>query len=96
MGFFCKFVRVIRVLQCALGMPASGYVISFFIVFGGGAMGVCRKFVLLGCSPVSFVHANFPSTRRSKLHNSMLMQWRCVRSEPRQSWSVHGPAAHPW
>jgi hypothetical protein len=37
-------------------MPASALVIPFFIVFGGSAVGLCRKFVLLGCFPMCIVH----------------------------------------
>jgi len=33
-------------------MPPSPYVIPFFVVFGGGAMGARRQFVLLGGSKV--------------------------------------------
>jgi transaldolase len=37
-------------------MPAFRYAVPFFIVFGGGTMGHCRKFVLLGGFPVRLVH----------------------------------------
>ena len=37
-------------------MPASLLIIPFLIVFGGGAMGTRRKFVLFGGFPVCVVH----------------------------------------
>jgi hypothetical protein len=55
-GFLGKFVRLIGVLERSLGMPSSGLVIPFFIVFGGCAMSLGRKFVLLGGFPVCLVH----------------------------------------
>jgi hypothetical protein len=54
--FLGEFVSAIGVLERSHGMPSSGFVISSFIVFGGGAMSARRKFVLLGGFPVCFVH----------------------------------------
>jgi hypothetical protein len=47
MGFLGELVGAIGVFQCPLRMPASRFVIPFFIVFGSSTMGACRKFVLL-------------------------------------------------
>jgi len=54
-SFHCQFVRLIRVLQCALRMPISSLVIPFFIMFGGCTVGLGRKFVLLGGSAMCLV-----------------------------------------
>jgi hypothetical protein len=56
MGFPGKFVSVFRVLQGSLRMPASLFIIPFFIVFGCSAMGAGGKFVLFGGFPVCVVH----------------------------------------
>jgi hypothetical protein len=65
-GFFGEFVGVIRVLQCSFRMPLSGFVVPFFIVFRGGAMGFRRKFMLLSGFPVCVVHFGvFPSSLSS-------------------------------
>ena len=48
MGFFCKLVGVICVFDGAFGMPASGFRITFFVVFGSRPMGACGELVLLG------------------------------------------------
>jgi hypothetical protein len=45
-------------------MPTSRLVIAFFIMFGGGTMGVCRQLMLLGGFAVCVVHSlqtNMPS-----------------------------------
>jgi hypothetical protein len=47
-GFLRKFVGLARVLQRSFRMPPSSFIIPFFIMFGSGAMGARRKFVLLG------------------------------------------------
>ena len=39
-GFFRKFVSVIGILHSPLQMPVSQFVFPFFIMFGGGSMGV--------------------------------------------------------
>jgi hypothetical protein len=41
-------------------MPVSQFVFPFFIVFGGRAMSVRRKFVLIGCLPVRVGHVFLP------------------------------------
>jgi hypothetical protein len=38
-------------------MPAFGYAVPFFVMFGGGTMGLRREFVVLGGSPVFLVHS---------------------------------------
>ena len=43
---------MIAVLQGSLRMPVSSFVFPFFVVFGGGAVGVRGKFMLLGGSAV--------------------------------------------
>ncbi len=59
MGFLGKFVGMIRIFQRTFGMPVSGGVVAFFIVFGSRTMGVRGPFVLFGCSAVRIVmHAN--------------------------------------
>jgi hypothetical protein len=55
-GFFCKFVSMIRVFKCSFGMPSSRVIVTFFVVFGGGTMSVRRKLVLLGGFQVRVVH----------------------------------------
>jgi hypothetical protein len=50
-------------------MPASSFVIPSFIVFGGSAMGLGRKFVLLGGLSVCFVH---DSSRGTLLNKGLL------------------------
>jgi hypothetical protein len=55
---------MIRVLQGSLRMPVSRVVIPFFVVFGGGAVGVRGKLVLLGgfaVGVVCVVHGVFSS-----------------------------------
>jgi hypothetical protein len=47
---------MIRVLQRSFRMPASGYGVLFFVMFGSSAMGLRREFVLLGGFPVFLVH----------------------------------------
>jgi hypothetical protein len=59
-------------------MPASRCLVALFIVFGGGAMGARRKFVLLGSFPVSVVHDVSPST--SYLHETV--QFRALAKGP--------------
>jgi len=44
-GFLGQLVRLIGVLQSALGMPVSRGVVPFFIVLRGGAVGFRREFV---------------------------------------------------
>jgi hypothetical protein len=50
---------VIRVLQSSGGVPAPAFVVSFFVMLGGGAMSIrsqfmllCGIFVMLGSLPV--------------------------------------------
>lgn len=50
MGLLGKFVGAVRILERAFGVPVSGRVIPFFVVLGGGSMGVCRPFVFLSRS----------------------------------------------
>jgi hypothetical protein len=60
MGFLCKLVSVIRVLQWLVpnaSRPLCG--IAFFVMFGSRAMGLRRKFVLLGGFPVRLVHRSW-------------------------------------
>jgi hypothetical protein len=47
---------MIGILEGSFRMPPSGFVIAFFMVFGGRAMGVRRQLVLLGGFPVGVVH----------------------------------------
>lgn len=56
MGFLGKFMSAIRVLQRTLGMPVPGLVIPFFVMLGGGAMGLRRPLVFLSCPSVKIVH----------------------------------------
>jgi len=58
-GFLCKFVGMIRILEGSFGMPFSAFVIAFFMVFGGSAMSARSKFVLLGGFAVCVVHSIF-------------------------------------
>ena len=51
---------MIGVLERSFGMPFSSFIVAFLIVFGGGAMSACRKFVLFGGLPVCFVHSFLP------------------------------------
>jgi hypothetical protein len=60
MGFLGELVGVIGVFQGSLGMPASGVVFAFFIVFGRSTMGLRCEFVLLGGLPVWIVHLRYP------------------------------------
>jgi hypothetical protein len=46
---------MIRVLQGSLRMPVSSFVFPFFVMFGGGTVGVRGKFMLLGGSTVAVV-----------------------------------------
>jgi hypothetical protein len=55
-GFLCEAESVTRVFQRSLRMPYSFGEIPFFIVLGSGAVGLRRKFVLLGRFPVRLVH----------------------------------------
>lgn len=57
MGFLGKFVGLVGVLQRSLRMPFPRFVISFFIMLCGRAMGPRCKFVQLGGLPVCVVHA---------------------------------------
>src|ERR1700722_3164998 len=59
-GFLCKFVSMIGVLQSPLQMPISQFVFPFFIMFGGRPMSVRSKFVLIGRLPVCVVHVFLP------------------------------------
>jgi hypothetical protein len=45
--FLCESIGVTGVFECSFGVPFSPVVVAFFIVFGGSAMGVRGKFVLL-------------------------------------------------
>jgi len=71
MGFLRELVSMIRILQRSLGMPGCGSVIALLVVFRRSAMGLCRKLVLLGGSPMFLVHgipsgdvnSPFPCTR---------------------------------
>jgi hypothetical protein len=56
MGLLGKTVSVIRILERPFRMPISRLVIAFFIVFGGGAVGMRRQFVLFSGLAMSFVH----------------------------------------
>ena len=56
MRFLCEFIGVIGVLECSFGVPFSPVVVAFFMVFGGSAMCVRGKFMLLGGLPVCVVH----------------------------------------
>jgi hypothetical protein len=56
MGFLGKLIGTVRILQGALGMPATRLVVAPFVVFGSGPMGVGRKLVLFGGSTMGFVH----------------------------------------
>ncbi len=49
-------VRMIGVLERPLGVPASGFVVAFFMMFGSRTVGMRRQFVLVGGLPVLFVH----------------------------------------
>jgi hypothetical protein len=60
MGFLGEFVSVIRILQRPFRMPLSYLVLTPLIVFGGGAMGVCSKLVLLGGFSVCVMHDFVP------------------------------------
>jgi hypothetical protein len=37
-------------------MPATRFIVPFFIVFGSRTMGACRKFMLLGGFPMGVAH----------------------------------------
>jgi hypothetical protein len=52
-------------LERSFGMPFPSFIVAFFVVFGGGAMSACRKFVLFGGLPVCFVHS-FLSLHRDR------------------------------
>jgi hypothetical protein len=54
--YLCEFIGLIRVLECSFGVPFSPFGVTFFIVFRGGAMRACRKFMPFGGLPVCFVH----------------------------------------
>jgi hypothetical protein len=54
-GFLGEFVSVIGKLECLFRTPAPRFLVPLFIMFGGNTMGVGRKFVLLGGSPVEVV-----------------------------------------
>jgi hypothetical protein len=47
MGLLSKLVGAIRIFQSALGMPVSRFVVSFFIVLRGSAMGLRCSFMFL-------------------------------------------------
>jgi hypothetical protein len=55
-SLFRELIGVFGILQRSLRVPASLVTLAFFIVFGGGAMGMCGKVVLLGSLPMCFVH----------------------------------------
>jgi hypothetical protein len=55
MGFLCKLVSVIGILQRSFRVPVCDNV-AFLVMFGGSMMGLRRKLVLLGGSPVCLVH----------------------------------------
>ena len=55
-GFLCKFVSLIRVLQRSFRMPGRGCVIPFFVMFRRSTVLVGRKFMLLSRFPVCVVH----------------------------------------
>jgi hypothetical protein len=54
--FLCEFIGVIGVLECSFGVPFPPVVVAFFIMFGGSAMCVRGKFVLLRSLYVCVVH----------------------------------------
>jgi hypothetical protein len=62
-GFLCELIGMVGVLERSFGMPSPSFIVAFFIVFGGGAMSACRKFVLFGGLPVCFVHSVLPLRR---------------------------------
>jgi len=94
---------VIGVLQRSFRMPSSRYVVPFFVMFGSSTMGLCRKFVLLGGSPVCPVHGVFScasavnspshlheadqSLRERKCLSGMALD-RCNLDEPVIGWPI--------
>jgi hypothetical protein len=56
MGLLGKTVSVISILKRPFCMPVSRVVFAFLIVFGGGAVGMRRQFVLFSGFPMLFVH----------------------------------------
>jgi|GEM_PF-6121144 len=54
-----KLVGAIRILQSSFCVPATPFVIPFFIVFGGSTVGACRKVMLLSRFPVCISHHHF-------------------------------------
>jgi hypothetical protein len=56
MSLLCQPVSLIGARECSFGMPPSGFVIPFFIVFGSRTMSLSGKFVLLRGFPVCVMH----------------------------------------
>ena len=82
MGFLCKLVSVIRVLQRSFRMPVCRCAIAFFVVFGSRTMGLRRKFVLLCGFSVCLVHGIFswernnpPASARGTPISSLILKW---------------------
>jgi len=70
-GLFCQLIRLTRIFECPFRVPYGIGEIPFFIMFGSGAMGLSRQFVLLGRLPVGFVHTRIvarhsPNSRQSR------------------------------
>jgi hypothetical protein len=57
MGFLCKFVSVIGIFQRSFRMSVCRRKVAFFVMFGGSAMGLRRKFVLLSRFSMGRVHS---------------------------------------
>ena len=64
MGFLCKLVSVIRVLQCSFRMPVRGCTIAIFVMLCSSPMCSRRKFVMLGGFPMRLVHIVLPPRKR--------------------------------
>jgi hypothetical protein len=39
-GFFGKLISAVRIFEGALGMPVTGLIVTLFVVFGSGPMGL--------------------------------------------------------
>jgi hypothetical protein len=80
-GFLGKLIGAIRIFKGALRMPVTGLVIALFVVFGGGPMGVRRKFVLFRGSPMNLVHGRL-SFRGKIARHQVWRSWTGSRAVP--------------
>ena len=56
MGFLGEFIGVIRILEGPFTMPVVACLVAFFVMLGGGAMGVSRLFVRFRGLPMGLMH----------------------------------------